>query len=204
MCLPCQPSPACCASGFSITGAVSTNTLTSVAGRPPGDEPAELLEPALHHLVVVAAAGVDRDVAAPGGEGGQRVARPARRTGRATMTCGLRPERLRVAALRGAARQPAHARHGGRRPGSRAGRRGAPPVRVARAKPTASKPSVVARATIASRMLSAAATVARHALVGNPRLRRRRAGLPEHVDGDAAARDTSRRRCAASAAAGTR
>ena len=33
VCLPCQPSPAAAASGFSITGAVSTNTLTS---RPPG------------------------------------------------------------------------------------------------------------------------------------------------------------------------
>ena len=29
VCLPCQPSPAACASGFSITAAVSTNTLTS-------------------------------------------------------------------------------------------------------------------------------------------------------------------------------
>ena len=27
VCLPCQPIPAACASGFSITGAVSTNTL---------------------------------------------------------------------------------------------------------------------------------------------------------------------------------
>ena len=29
VCLPCQPSPARCASGFSITGAVSTKTFTS-------------------------------------------------------------------------------------------------------------------------------------------------------------------------------
>ncbi len=29
VCLPCQPIPAACASGFSITGAVSTNTLIS-------------------------------------------------------------------------------------------------------------------------------------------------------------------------------
>src|SRR5439155_1519764 len=29
VCLPCQPSPAACARGFSITAAVSTNTLTS-------------------------------------------------------------------------------------------------------------------------------------------------------------------------------
>ena len=29
VCLPCQPSPAACASGFSITGAVSTKTLIS-------------------------------------------------------------------------------------------------------------------------------------------------------------------------------
>ena len=29
VCLPCQPSPAACASGFSITAAVSMNTFTS-------------------------------------------------------------------------------------------------------------------------------------------------------------------------------
>jgi hypothetical protein len=29
VCLPCQPSPAASASGFSITGAVSTNTFNS-------------------------------------------------------------------------------------------------------------------------------------------------------------------------------
>ncbi len=29
MCLPCQPIPAACASGFSITGAVSTKTFTA-------------------------------------------------------------------------------------------------------------------------------------------------------------------------------
>ena len=29
VCLPCQPSPAASASGFSMTGAVSTNTFTS-------------------------------------------------------------------------------------------------------------------------------------------------------------------------------
>jgi hypothetical protein len=29
VCLPCQPSPAASANGFSITGAVSTNTFTS-------------------------------------------------------------------------------------------------------------------------------------------------------------------------------
>ena len=29
VCLPCQPRPAACASGFSITAAVSTNTFTS-------------------------------------------------------------------------------------------------------------------------------------------------------------------------------
>ena len=63
VCLPCQPSPACWASGFSSTGAVSTKTLTSAAGL--GGEPArELLEPALDQLVVVAMAGVDRDRAA--------------------------------------------------------------------------------------------------------------------------------------------
>ena len=39
MCLPCQPIPAASASGFSITGAVSTKTLiaapVSAASQPP-------------------------------------------------------------------------------------------------------------------------------------------------------------------------
>ena len=34
VCLPCQPSPARSASGFSISGAVSTKTLTSAPNRP--------------------------------------------------------------------------------------------------------------------------------------------------------------------------
>ena len=33
VCLPCQPSPAASASGFSMTGAVSTNTFTSAPAR---------------------------------------------------------------------------------------------------------------------------------------------------------------------------
>jgi hypothetical protein len=38
VCLPCQPSPAACPNGFSISGAVSTNTFTSAPlsrARPP-------------------------------------------------------------------------------------------------------------------------------------------------------------------------
>src|SRR5215217_3908586 len=48
VCLPCQPSPAASASGFSMTGAVSTNTFTS--------------ELAFDDIVIVAVAGVDREV----------------------------------------------------------------------------------------------------------------------------------------------
>ena len=41
VCLPCQPRPAACASGFSITAAVSTNTFTSPpASRRPASAPA--------------------------------------------------------------------------------------------------------------------------------------------------------------------
>ena len=62
VCLPCQPRPAAAASGFSITGAVSTKTLTSGAARPRARQPAgELLQLALDDVVIVAVAGIDRD-----------------------------------------------------------------------------------------------------------------------------------------------
>ena len=60
VCLPCQPIPAACASGFSITGAVSTNTLSS-DGACVDDEPRQRLQRLLDRLVIVAALGVDRD-----------------------------------------------------------------------------------------------------------------------------------------------
>ncbi len=61
--LPCQPSPAAAASGFSITGAVSTKTLTS-APLCAGETRGELLQLALEDVVVVLALRVDGDGAA--------------------------------------------------------------------------------------------------------------------------------------------
>ena len=54
--LPCQPRPAAAASGFSITGAVSTNTFTSAPARA-ARKRGELLQLALEDVVIVLAAG---------------------------------------------------------------------------------------------------------------------------------------------------
>ena len=63
VCLPCQPSPAACASGFSITAAVSTNTFTSSPDcrRQPSRQH---LQPLLDDVVIVVALRVSRDRAA--------------------------------------------------------------------------------------------------------------------------------------------
>ena len=62
VCLPCQPIPAACASGFSITGAVSTNTFSS-DGACVDDEPRQRLQRLLDRLVIVAALRIDRNAA---------------------------------------------------------------------------------------------------------------------------------------------
>ena len=73
MCLPCQPNPAAAASGFSITGAVSTNTFTARA-KAGGNELRQVLQQAFYHVMIIAMPGVDGDVAAVGqARGGQRV-----------------------------------------------------------------------------------------------------------------------------------
>ena len=60
VCLPCQPMPAASASGFSMTGAVSTNTFTSPPAR--DDQLAgDALELALDQVVIVAVLRVDRN-----------------------------------------------------------------------------------------------------------------------------------------------
>ncbi len=83
VCLPCQPIPAAWASGFSITGAVSTNTLSS-RRRALDDEAGERLQRLLDRLVIVAALGIDRDAPALGPLGQrQRVRSPARSSCRA-------------------------------------------------------------------------------------------------------------------------
>ena len=53
--MPCQPSPAASPSGFSITGAVSTNTLSSVARRLLDQPARERLQRLLDRVVIVAA-----------------------------------------------------------------------------------------------------------------------------------------------------
>ena len=63
VCLPCQPRPAACASGFSITGGGVDEHL-DLAGAV-GDQPArQRLQPLLDHVVIVVALGIDRDRAA--------------------------------------------------------------------------------------------------------------------------------------------
>ena len=60
VCLPCQPRPAASPSGFSISGAVSTNTFTS-APLSPRQHAGHALEPGFHDVMVVAALGVAGD-----------------------------------------------------------------------------------------------------------------------------------------------
>ena len=60
VCLPCQPMPATAPSGFSITGAVSTNTLTSPPARAT-HQPASCFELAFDDVVIVPRSCVDRD-----------------------------------------------------------------------------------------------------------------------------------------------
>jgi hypothetical protein len=96
VCLPCQPMPAASASGFSMTGAVSTNTFTSPPG-PRRDLAGQFLQPALDDVVIVAVARIDRDRAAvrhAGACAGRRPGRSscrARRSSvpRATSTLGI-------------------------------------------------------------------------------------------------------------------
>ena len=70
VCLPCQPIPAACASGFSITGAVSTNTFSS-RRRLLDDQARQRLQRLLDRLVIVAALRIGRNPAAA------RAGRPA-------------------------------------------------------------------------------------------------------------------------------
>src|SRR6202012_5810247 len=64
VCLPCQPRPAAAASGFSITGAVSTKTLRPSAGSAFYHDLVKgrlKTLASLDEVMVVAIAGVDRD-----------------------------------------------------------------------------------------------------------------------------------------------
>ena len=100
VCLPCQPRPAASASGFSITGAVSTNTFTSDPLLP-GKHPSCFFQLALDDVVVVAIARIDRDrrpiLQRQGGErvGRRRIVQPEKDD-----APHLGPERLRGGAAR--------------------------------------------------------------------------------------------------------
>ena len=207
VCLPCQPSPARCASGFSITGAVSTNTFTSGA-EARDDELRQVLQPALDHVVVVAVARIDRDAAAIGlRQRGQRIV--VGRVGQAEHdhAARLRPERARMAALLGACRRASPCRRAGRRRGSRASRSRASGPSSARQKPTASKPSASAVAIAGSRhrgrrrlpaQSPSAAPAIRRARPGRESTRPRAARRSARTRRSACRRaDTNSRRCAA-------
>ena len=90
VCLPCQPSPACSASGFSMTGAVSTNTFTSPPS-PGDDELRQVLQLAAQNVVVVAVARINRDIAA---------VRTRNRRQRVLLRCVGQAERDHAARLR--------------------------------------------------------------------------------------------------------
>ena len=108
VCLPCQPIPAAALSGFSITGAVSTNTLSS-DGASVDDEPRQRLQRLLDRLVIVAALGIDRDPAEFRifGErqrvGRRRIAHPQR-----DRRFGFGPQRQRRDAVMRPLLHPAH------------------------------------------------------------------------------------------------
>ncbi len=103
MCLPCQPIPAASPSGFSITGAVSTKTLSSISS--PScrfrDQPAcQRLERLLHHVVIVAPLRIDRNPRLFGVAFERQAGRlPVHRTCRARSRSAPRPHALRPAAL---------------------------------------------------------------------------------------------------------
>ena len=88
VCLPCQPIPAACASGFSITGAVSTNTFSS-RRHLIDDEPRERLQRLLDRLVIVAALRIGRDTPE------FRMRRQRQRVGRRRIAHAERDRRLR-------------------------------------------------------------------------------------------------------------
>ena len=142
VCLPCQPSPAASASGFSITGAVSTKTLSSHAGLL-GDQPAgQRLQRLLDHVMIVGALCIDRDppeLALVGQRqriAGGRVAH-AQRDHRAHL--GPQPGRRRIA---GRPSSPSRScRHARRTPAIRAAARRFAAPRRRGAMPNAAKPS---------------------------------------------------------------
>ena len=108
VCLPCQPRPAACASGFSITAAVSTNTLTS---QPDGaDQPSrQRLQPLLDQVVIVVALRIDRDRAARAAlENRKRIFVGAVIDAEHDDRAHISPQPARIGAALGVSREPVH------------------------------------------------------------------------------------------------
>ena len=154
--LPCQPRPAAAASGFSITGAVSTNTFTS-APLVVGEARGELLQLALEDVVVVLALRVDRDGAAR--RVVERIERIClRRVAHAEHDdrAHLRPQRVSGCGGGRRASPSTPCRRGAPRRGTRRSRPPAAAVASGDVTRTASKPS--ARASRSTMSLSAVVT----------------------------------------------
>ena len=102
VCLPCQPRPARWASGFSISGAVSTNTLTC-APAVFREHACERFQPGFDDVVIIAPLGVSADLAfALARQPFQRLARRRVIDAEHDRAFRLRPQRLRTrAAVRG-------------------------------------------------------------------------------------------------------
>jgi hypothetical protein len=107
VCLPCQPIPAACASGFSITGAVSTNTLISPPA--PLDQPApQPLQPRLDRVMVIPPLRIDADRPRSALQHRQRVMLRRITLGQHHHRPRLGPQRRRIAAPRHPLGHPRH------------------------------------------------------------------------------------------------
>ena len=139
VCLPCQPSPAACASGFSITGAVSTKTLISPPACSMSQRPS-CLQPRLDHVVIIVALRIDRDARrACAAQDRKRILVRAVIDAEHDDGADLGPQNSRVARGVGVCRHPVHVAVGA---GSEEFLQALGGLRVAsgRAKPMASKP----------------------------------------------------------------
>ena len=108
VCLPCQPMPAAALNGFSITGAVSTNTFNSLGARSTMNR-ASAFSALLDRLVIVAALRISGN-APQSGSLGERQRIAGRRIAHAKRDCrpGIRPQGDRRDALVGPLLHPAH------------------------------------------------------------------------------------------------
>ena len=108
VCLPCQPSPAACASGFSITGGGVDEHLDLAAGG--RDQPSrQRLQPLLDQVVIVVALRIDRDRAARAlGQYRQRIFIGPVIDAEHDHRTDARPQHARIGAALRICRQPVH------------------------------------------------------------------------------------------------